>query len=170
MEYTCPTCGNVVEAADGSVGQTHSCPRCGSENTIPPPVQPAPQPEGAPAPPAPAPPAPKSDENMWAMLCHLTALSGFVGVPFGNIIGPLLIWQIQKDKFPIVIAHGKESLNFQISVTMYAIAAGLLIFACVGFVLLPAVIVASIVFTIIATVKANNGEAYRYPLTIRFIK
>ncbi len=106
----------------------------------------------------------------WAMFCHLAALSACVGVPFGNVIGPLVVWLIKRDEFAIVDAHGKESLNFQISLTLYAIIAFFLCFALIGFLLLPLIFLTGLVFVIIATVKANDGEPYRYPLTIRFIK
>ena len=91
-------------------------------------------------------------------------------IPFGNIIGPLVLWAIKKDETPSVNEHGKESVNFQISMTIYTIVAALSTFILIGFVLLPAVIVLNIVLVIIAGVKAANGEFYRYPLTIRFIK
>jgi len=107
-------------------------------------------------------------DRTWDVLCHILALAGFV-FPFGNIIGPLIIWLVKKDQIPSVDAHGKESLNFQISMTIYAIVASLLIFAVVGFVLLPAVLLANLILVIMATIKASNGEPYRYPLTIRFI-
>jgi uncharacterized Tic20 family protein len=109
-------------------------------------------------------------ENMWAMLCHLTGLSVYIGIPFGHIIAPLIIWLIKKDEFPFVDEQGKEALNFQISVTIYCIVAGLLCIILIGFVLLPVILVADIILIIIATVKTNKGESYRYPLTIRFIK
>ena len=109
-----------------------------------------------------------TDKN-WAMLCHLTAFTGFF-IPLGNIIGPLVIWLIKKDELAVVDENGKESLNFQISMTIYATIASLLIFVFIGILLLPVVIIAQVVFTIIASIKANNGEAYRYPLTIRFLK
>ena len=69
-------------------------------------------------PPAAPPPNPESQARTWNMLCHLSALAGFIGVPFGNILGPLLVWQIQKDKFPATQIHGKAALNFQITVTL----------------------------------------------------
>ncbi len=109
------------------------------------------------------------DARLWGMLCHLSALSGFV-TGLGFIVGPLIVWLIKKDEFPFVNENGKESVNFQISMLIYAIVAGLLCFACIGFVLLPAVAIVDLVFLIIASMKANNGEHYRYPLTIRFIK
>ena len=55
------------------------------------------------------------DERMWGMFCHLAALAGFI-IPFGNIIGPLIVWQIKKEEFPFVEDQGKESLKFQISI------------------------------------------------------
>jgi uncharacterized Tic20 family protein len=106
----------------------------------------------------------------WAMFCHLASLSACIGIPFGNIIGPLVVWLIKKDEFTIVEEHGKESLNFQISLSIYSIVSFFLCFAFIGFLLLPPILIAGLVFVIIATLKANKGEPYRYPLTIRFIK
>ena len=112
------------------------------------------------------------DARMWGMICHLAGLGGLIPVVpvFGSIIGPLIVWQIKKEEFGFVADQGKEALNFQISILMYAIVSGLLCFACVGFVLLPAVYIFDLIFLLIAAVKANDGEHYRYPLTIRFIK
>lgn len=112
------------------------------------------------------------DARMWGMICHLAGLGGLIPVVpiIGSVIGPLIVWQIKKDEFGFVADQGKEALNFQISILMYAIVSGLLCFACVGFVLLPAVYVFDLIFLLIAAVKANDGEHYRYPLTIRFIK
>ncbi len=110
------------------------------------------------------------DARMWAMICHLSGLAGLVVPVIGCIVGPLIVWQIKKEEFPFVDEQGKEAVNFQISMLIYGIVAGLLCFACVGFVLAPAVAIFDLVFLLIAAVKANNGEHYRYPLTIRFIK
>jgi uncharacterized Tic20 family protein len=110
------------------------------------------------------------DARMWAMICHLSALAGLVVPVIGCIIGPLVIWQIKKEEFPFLDEQGKEAVNFQISILIYGIVAGLLCFVCVGFVLLPAVAVFDLIFLLIAAVKANDGHHYRYPLTIRFIK
>jgi len=106
---------------------------------------------------------------MWATLCHLSALSGFI-VPFGSLIGPLIIWQLKKNEFPIVDDQGKEALNFQITTLIAAIVSGILIFVAIGIVLLIVVAIASLVLTIIAAIKANNGETYRYPFALRLIK
>ena len=78
--------------------------------------------------------------------------------------------RMQRPKSPhLVDDQGKEALNFQISVTIYGILAGFLIFLFVGFLLLPAVILFDLVMIIVAAVKANQGIAYRYPLCIRFM-
>ena len=112
------------------------------------------------------------DARMWGMICHLAGLGGLIPIVpiIGSVIGPLIVWQIKKDEFGFVADQGKEALNFQISILMYAIVSGLLCFACVGFVLLPAVYIFDLIFLLIAAVKANDGDHYRYPLTIRFIK
>ena len=110
-----------------------------------------------------------SDERMWGMLCHLSTLSGYL-IPFGNIIGPLVVWLIKKDEYAFVEDQGKEALNFQISVMIYSIVSGILVFLIIGLPLLIAVLIFDLVMTIVAAVKANEGEYYRYPLTIRFIK
>ena len=119
--------------------------------------------------PPPQPQAPPVSHT-YAVLCHVLALSGFVGVPFGHIIGPLIIWLLKRSESAVVDQHGKESLNFQISMTLWSILAGLTIFILIGFVLLPLLILANIVLVIIASIKAGNGEFYKYPLTIRFLK
>lgn len=106
--------------------------------------------------------------RQWAMFCHLSALSGYL-IPFGHIIGPLIVWLIKKDEMPLVNEQGKEALNFQISMTMWMFVAFLLIFVLIGFLLLPALALAHLILTIIGAVRANNGETYHYPLTIRFL-
>ncbi len=111
----------------------------------------------------------KQDERTFGMLAHLAALAGFI-IPFGNIIGPLVVWLIKKDESAWVDRQGKESLNFQISVSIYAIVAGILTIIIIGILLLIAVGIFSLVMIIIATVKVNNGEDFQYPLCIRFLK
>ena len=103
------------------------------------------------------------------MLCHLLSLTGLV-IPLGNIIGPLVIWLMKKEQSAFVDANGKESLNFQITVFIAVIVSILLCFVIIGILLLPVVGIAAIVFAIIAGIKASNGEVYRYPVCIRFIK
>ena len=104
-----------------------------------------------------------SDSRMMGMLCHLLGL-------FTCFIGPLIIWLIKKDEDPFVDNQGKEALNFQITVAIAFIVSGLLTFVCVGVFLGAAVGVADLVFCIVAAAKANSGQAYRYPVSIRFIR
>ncbi|MCJ7730547.1 MAG: DUF4870 domain-containing protein [Sedimentisphaerales bacterium] len=113
---------------------------------------------------------PNKDACTWAMFCHIAGMGWLVVPAIGGVIGPLIIWQIKKDLHSFVNQQGKEALNFQISMLIYGVIAGLLCFACIGWFLLPLVAIADIVLAIIAAVKATNGETYRYPLTIRFIK
>ncbi len=102
------------------------------------------------------------------MLTHLTAFAG-IFVPLGNIWGPLVVWLIKKDESREVDLHGKESLNFQISATIYLVVAAILTIVLVGFLLMLGLVVFWLVVVIVASVRANSGELYRYPLTIRFI-
>ena len=114
--------------------------------------------------------------NTWAMLCHLCGLVGYLGNGVGNVIGPLLVWLIKKDEIPEVDLHGKESLNFNISVLLYGVGLAVLTMATFGFAALLtipagiALLVFHLVCTIQAAIKANNGEEYRYPMTLRLVK
>lgn len=103
------------------------------------------------------------------MLCHLLALCGYV-IPFGNIIGPLIVWLTQKDKSPFIDHHGKESLNFQITVTIAAFVCIILCFVLIGIPLLFALGIYALIMSIIGAIKANEGRLYSYPYTFRFIK
>ena len=116
------------------------------------------------------------DSRMWAMFCHLAGLAGFViPVVISGIIAPLIIWQIKKDEHPFIDENGKEAVNFQISISLYMVI-GIVacLVTCIGAVLIPFLAVAlgifDLVFLLIAALKANNGEHYRYPICIRFIK
>ncbi|TFG35205.1 MAG: DUF4870 domain-containing protein [Nitrospirales bacterium] len=104
------------------------------------------------------------------MPCHLTALLGMIGIPLGNVLGPLIIWLVKKNTYPFVNEQGRESLNFQLSMTIYAIAAALLIFVKIGMPLLLLVAGINFILIIIASIRTFNGETYTYPLAIRLIK
>lgn len=104
----------------------------------------------------------------WGMACHLAALAGYF-MPFGHLLGPLAILLFKGDSHPFVNAQGKESLNFQISMTLYMVVAALLALVAIGLLLLAVLALLDFIFIIVATVKAKNGEPYRYPLTIRLI-
>jgi uncharacterized Tic20 family protein len=112
---------------------------------------------------------PKQEERSLGLACHLLALAGLV-VPFGNILGPLIMWLVKKDQSSFVDDQGKEALNFNITISIAGFIAFLLMFVVIGGLLLPIIGIFWLIMTIIAAVKANGGERYRYPLTIRLIK
>ena len=112
----------------------------------------------------------QSEARTWAMLCHVSALTGFIGIPFGHLIGPLIFWTIKKDQFPLVDDQGKESLNFQISMLIYNVIAAVFCLVLIGFVFLAVLWVLNAVFVIVASIQASDGKFYRYPMTIRFIE
>ena len=89
-------------------------------------------------PPENAPLKPGQQARQWAMLCHLAAFAG-LAVPFGNLLGPLIVWQMKKDVDPFVDAQGKEALNFQISVAIAVMVCFLLMLLVIGFPLLALV-------------------------------
>ncbi|SOD54412.1 DUF4870 domain-containing protein [Pseudoxanthomonas wuyuanensis] len=120
---------------------------------------------------------PTAEEKQWAMFAHLSALAALFTGGLGGVVGPLIIWLIKKDTLPFVNDQGKEALNFNITVLIAIVAlcivGTILMIVLIGFLffLLAGVVgIAWLVLTIIATIKASNGEAYRYPLTLRLIK
>jgi len=110
------------------------------------------------------------DTRMWAMFCHLSGLALVLPIPFANVIAPLALWLIKRESSPYIDEHGKEALNFQISMTIYGVVAILLCFLLIGFLILPALFIADVILMILAAVKANDGLPYRYPMTIRLVK
>ncbi|EPJ77131.1 MULTISPECIES: DUF4870 domain-containing protein [Pseudomonas] len=114
-------------------------------------------------------PKPSPEIRQWAMFCHFASFFGLI-FPFGNLLGPLIIWQIKKEADPFIDAQGKEALNFQITVSIAAMICMLLMVVVIGFPLLILVGVGALVLTIIGGLKANDGLAYRYPFTWRLIK
>ena len=115
----------------------------------------------------PGPGALTPDERTWGGAAHWSALVGaFVALAF---LGPLLVLLIKGNDSPWIRKQAVESLNFQISILIYAIVAAVTLIILIGFVLLPAVGLMWLIFTIIGSVKVANGEDYRYPLTIRMV-
>jgi uncharacterized protein len=110
-----------------------------------------------------------SDAKNWAVICHLSALLGVPLPLVGHVVGPLVVWMLKKDDHPFIDDQGKEAVNFQISMAIYMLVAGLMICIVIGIALLPILWVTNLVFVIIAAVAASRGEAYRYPMTIRLI-
>lgn len=131
----------------------------------PPAAAPAPQPSQGASSDAGVVPA---DQRQWGMFAHLAAFAGLV-IPFGNILGPLVIWLIKKDTMPFVDDQGKEALNFQITVTLALLVSFLLMLVLIGFLLVWVVFIVALIFVIMAMVKANDGVAYRYPICLRLI-
>jgi uncharacterized Tic20 family protein len=121
---------------------------------------------GPPPPPPPGgygpPPMRQEDEKLWAIAAHLGPLIlGF--------IAPLVVWLVFKDRSAFLDRHGKEALNFQIAYLVYFVVAGLSLLLLVGFILLPAVGIAWVVFMILASVQASQYRDYRYPAIFRVI-
>jgi len=110
------------------------------------------------------------EARTWAMLCHLSTFAKYLAIPFGNIVGPLILWLLKKDQHPFVDDQGKEAMNFQITITILYAVAFTLSLLLIGLLLLLPIAVFDLVFTIIAAVKANEGVAYRYPFTLRLIR
>ena len=149
------------------------------ENNTP---EPGPLPPPAP-PPTPDPIAdglPSAEEKQWAMFAHLSALAGGLLTSavggWGVFIGPLVIWLVKKDTMKFVDDQGKEALNFNITIAIACFALLLLSIMTLGVGLILAIplwviiAIAWLVLTIVAGVKANNGEFYRYPMTLRLVK
>ena len=106
----------------------------------------------------------------WNALCHASALLGvFIHFP-GHLLAPLIVWLYKRDESPEIDAHGKEALNFQISMLIYNIVAAFFCLILIGFVFLAILWVLNAVFVIIASIQASDGKFYRYPMTIRFLQ
>ena len=114
--------------------------------------------------------SPSSNNRLWCVLCHAAALSGIFLHVIGHLFGPLIVWLMKRTDSPEIDAHGKESVNFQISMLLYNIVAGILCLVLIGFVLLVVLWIANTIFVIIASIQAGEGKLYRYPIAIRFIK
>lgn len=112
---------------------------------------------------------PKSARD-WAMGCHLIALVGLLGNGIGFLLGPLILWLIKREDHPFINDQGKEAVNFQVTMMIAFLISALLVFVLIGIFLLPLLGIVDVVFTIIAGIKAANGEHYRYPFAIRFLK
>lgn len=109
------------------------------------------------------------EERQMGLWLHLSQLANVILFPIGIVV-PLVIWQTQKDKLPALDAHGKMVANWMISITIYIIVSFVLMFVLIGFLTIIAASIIGIVFPIIGAIKANNGELWDYPLTIKFIK
>ena len=106
-------------------------------------------------------------ERTYTMFTHLSLLTVHLLVP---VLPALAMWLIKRDKSPFVDDHGREAVNFQISLLLYTILSALLIPACgIGALFMLATYILGLVGMVIAAIAANRGEYYRYPATIRFL-
>ena len=103
------------------------------------------------------------------MLAHATALVGFLVPVAGHLVGPLIVWLSKRHDSVEIDAHGKESMNFQISMLIWYCVAGILCLVLIGIPILILLHLLNIIFVIVASIRASEGKLYRYPLTIRFI-
>lgn len=110
-----------------------------------------------------------NEERTMSMLCHLSALAMFI-IPFGSVLGPLIVWLIKKDQYVEVDRQGKDALNFHLSMLIYSIIGGILIFLLVGIFVLIILAILRLLFIIIASIKSNSGERFEYPLSMKFIR
>ena len=106
----------------------------------------------------------------WNILCHASALLGVIFHFPGHLLGPLVVWLAKRDDSPEIDAHGKESLNFQISMLIYNLVAAVFCLVLIGFVFLVILWILNAIFVIIASIQASEGKFYRYPMTIRFFQ
>ncbi|HXQ32059.1 MAG TPA: DUF4870 domain-containing protein [Steroidobacteraceae bacterium] len=112
---------------------------------------------------------PSHEERQWAMLCHMSAMLMYVTV-IGGFIAPLVIWLMKRDELPLVADQGRETLNFQITILLALIAAGILMVIVVGFAIFAGLLLFHFIVTIIAAVKSSEGVRYRYPFCWRVIR
>jgi uncharacterized Tic20 family protein len=117
------------------------------------------------------PPTPISsaDVRTWNVLCHASALLGLFLHFLGHLLGPLIVWLVKRGDSPEIDAHGKESLNFQLSMLVYDAIAAILCLVLIGIPILIALWIMNTVCVIIASIRASEGKFYRYPITIRFL-
>ena len=115
-------------------------------------------------------PSTSSDVRTWCVMCHASALLGLFFHFLGHIFGPLVVWLIKRGDSPEIDAHGKESLNFQISMLIYDVIAFILFIVFIGIPILIALWILNTVLVIIASIRASEGKFFRYPMTIRLIK
>ena len=114
--------------------------------------------------------SPTENERTWGMLAHLSALAGVVIWLLGCVLGPLVVWLARRDQSEFVAAHAREALNFNITVVLAAVICLALMVVFVGFILGTALFIGWLVLTLIAAIRASEGELYRYPFSLRLVK
>ena len=110
-----------------------------------------------------------SEERSWVLGSHIGTLLGYA-VAFGSFIVPLIIWLSKKEESEVIAMHAKASLNFQLSMLLYTFIAGIGIFFLIGIPFLIIIPIVNLICVILATIEADKGKLYRYPLCINFVK
>jgi uncharacterized protein len=149
MQRTCPACSARLDQ------HATSCPNCGANLAAGGGIE----------------TTESVDEEIrtTAVVAHLSTFAGLV-VPFGSVIGPLAVWLTRRDRDPFIDQAGREALNFGISIAIYGSVLVVAALMLVGIPLLMVGVVAWVVLASLAAVKASQGQAYRYPLTMRFVR
>ena len=114
-------------------------------------------------------PVVRPEDRTWAMVVHLSAFAGHI-FPFAHIIAPLVVWLVRRESSAFVNDQGREAVNAQISVTIYAAIAGVLCFVLIGWPMLGILYLANVVLVIVAAIAAHEGKTYRYPFILRLVK
>ncbi|HEY6458168.1 MAG TPA: DUF4870 domain-containing protein [Steroidobacteraceae bacterium] len=109
------------------------------------------------------------DDRTWGSLAHLSALCGML-IPFGSLLGPLIIWRTRGQRAAFVGDQALEALNFNISIAIGLVACLALVWLFIGILMAFALVIYWIVMTVVATLKAGEGHRYRYPIALRLIK
>jgi uncharacterized Tic20 family protein len=151
MSRSCPACSARLDE------QATTCPNCGAILTADPAIQAA---RAA---------VVEESARTTAAAAHLSTFAGLV-VPFGSVIGPLAVWLTRRDRDPFIDQAGREALNFGITIAIYGAVLLVAALMLVGIPLLVAGVIAWVVLASLAAVKASQGQAYRYPLTLRLVR
>jgi uncharacterized Tic20 family protein len=151
MNRTCPACAARLDQ------HAATCPQCGANLA-----------EGG-ANQATGAGAVDQQVRSTAVAAHLSTFAGLV-VPFGSVIGPLAVWLTRRDRDPFIDDAGREALNFGISIAIYGVVALVGTLMLVGIPVLIVGVIAWVVLASLAAVKASQGQAYRYPLTMRLVR
>jgi uncharacterized protein len=151
MQRTCPACSARLDQ------QATICPQCGADLAA----------DGA----SQVARATSVDETVrnTAVAAHLSTFAGLI-VPFGSVIGPLAVWLTRRHRDPFIDQAGREALNFGISIAIYGAVVLVATLMLVGIPFLIVGVVAWVVLASLAAVKASQGQAYRYPLTMRLVR
>ncbi len=109
----------------------------------------------------------KGDKD-FGLLVYAASFIGYF-IPFGSVLGPLILWLMKREESAFVDKCGRSCLNFKLSLMIYVLISGVLAFLGIGFLLLIILGVVDFICTVLGMVKASSGQVYHYPLTIKFL-